>query len=235
MICLVTGSSRGLGKAIAIALGKRGHSVVVHCRDKKDEAEGVARQINASFTINADVADPDEVRRSVQYVIETAGGIDMLINNAGITKEALLLKTTEKDFEQVINTNLKGPFNFIRAAAPHMIKRNKGHIINISSLAGVKGMAGLSAYSASKAGLIGLSLTTAAELGRYNIMVNTVLPGFMLTDMGDSSGDKARAGALKQSIVDKFSDPDDVAEFICCLTETSGITGQVFNLDGRIL
>ena len=235
MVCLITGSSRGLGKVVALAFSKRGHQVVIHYKDRKNEAEEVASQIKDSFALKADVGDFNEVKTLVNDVINKWGRIDVLINNAGITKEALLIKTSEKDFDDVVNTNLKGPFNFIRTVGRHMMKQKSGHIINVSSFAGVKGKEGLSAYSASKAGLTGLTKTAAKELSRYNIMVNAVLPGYMLTDMGTEANDRAKETALKESLVKNFSEPDNVAEFICYLSETTGITGQVFNLDSRIL
>jgi len=235
MVCLITGSSRGLGKAIALALGRRGHRVVIHFRDKKSEAEAVASKIKESIVRQADVRNFNEVKSLVDEVVKQGGGIDVLVNNAGITKEALLMKTTEKDFDMVMDTNLKGAFNFMRAVTPHMVKQKSGHIISISSFAGLKGKAGLSAYSASKAGIIGLTKSAAQELSEHNIMVNAVLPGYMLTDMGIESNAKAKELALHDSLVKEFSDPDNVAEFICYLSGTKGITGQVFNLDSRIL
>lgn len=235
MVCLITGSSRGLGKSVALAFSKKGHQVVIHYKDRKNEAEEVASRINDSFALKADVRDFNEVKTLVNEVINKWGRIDALINNAGITKEALLIKTSEKDFDDLVNTNLKGPFNFIRAVGRHMMKQKNGHIINISSFAGLKGKEGLSAYSASKAGLIGLTKTAAKELNRYNIMVNAVLPGYMLTDMGIEASDRAKERALKESLVKNYSEPDNVAEFICYLSGTTGITGQVFNLDSRIL
>lgn len=235
MVCLITGSSRGLGKAIALALGRRGHRVVIHYKDKKSEAEAVSSQIKESIVLQADVRYPNEVKELIDAVIKKWGRIDVLVNNAGITKEALLIKTSGQDFDDVINTNLKGPFNFIRAAGRHMMKQKSGHIINISSYAGVKGKEGLAAYSAAKAGLTGLTKNAARELSRYNIMVNAVLPGYMLTDMGIESGDKAKASALQESLVKEYSNSENVAEFICYLSGTTGITGQVFNLDSRIL
>ncbi len=235
MVCLITGSSRGLGKAVALAFGKRGHRVVVHYKEKKEEAEKVASQIEEAIALKSDVRDFEEVKNLVDEVIDKWGRIDILVNNAGVTKEALLLRTSEGDFDNVIATNLKGSFNLIRTVSRHMVRQKKGHIINIASITGIKGREGLSAYSASKAGLIGLTLTTAAELSRYNIMVNAVLPGYMPTDMGTGSSNRAKEMALKDSLVKKISDPDKVAEFICYLSGTSGITGQVFNLDSRII
>jgi 3-oxoacyl-[acyl-carrier protein] reductase len=235
MVCLITGSSRGLGRSIALALGKKGHRIALHYKEKKTEAENVASQIKDAIVLGADVSNPSEVNELINKIIHTWGRIDLLVNNAGTTKEALLLKTTERDFQSLLNVNLKGPFNVIRAAARYMIKNKNGHIINISSIAGVKGKEGLSAYAASKAGLIGLTMTAASEMIRYNIMVNAVLPGFMLTDMGAASGNRAKNAALKDSLAGDFSNPDRVAGFICFLAESKGITGQVFNLDSRPL
>lgn len=235
MVCLVTGSSRGLGKAIALSFGRKGHQVIIHYKDRDDEAGDVASQIKESLTIKADVRNFPEVKNLIDEVIKKWGRIDVLVNNAGITHEALLLRTSENDFDDVIATNLNGPFNFIRAAVPYMMKQKGGHIINISSIAGIKGTAGLSAYSASKAGLIGLTFAAAKELSRYNIMVNAVLPGYMLTDMGIDSSNRAKEKALEESLIKDFSHPENAAGFICYLSETTGITGQVFNLDSRVL
>ena len=235
MVCLVTGSSRGLGKAIALALGKEGHQVVVHCRYREKEALQVASLIHNSILLKADVRSGMEVKILVDEVIARWERIDVLVNNAGITKEALLIKTSEQDFDEIVHTNLKGPFNFIRAVGCYMMRQESGHIINISSYAGVKGKEGLSAYSASKAGLIGLTKSAAREFSKYNIMVNTVLPGYMLTDMGVEAGNKAKEFALQESLVNEYSNPGNIAEFICYLAGTTGITGQVFNLDGRVL
>lgn len=235
MVCLITGSSRGLGKAIALAMGSKGHQIVVHYRNSRKEAEDVASQIEESIVVQADVRAASEVKALVDEVVLKWKRIDVLVNNAGITKESLLMKTSEQEFDEIVQTNLKGPFNFTRAAGRYMMKQKSGHIINISSYAGVKGKEGLSAYSASKAGLVGLTKTTAREFSRYNIMVNAVLPGYMLTDMGTEAGDRAREFAVRESIVKEYSSPDNVAEFICYLSGTTGITGQVFNLDGRVI
>jgi len=235
MVCLVTGSSRGLGKAIALAFGKRGNRVIVHYKEKRVEAEKTASLLQDAVVLQADSRNYSEVKKLADDTVKSLGSIDVLVNNAGIVKEALLLKTSEDDFDEAVSVNLKGSFNFTRAVARHMIRQKKGHIINIGSIAGIKGRAGLSAYSASKAGLIGLTLSSARELGRYNIMVNMVLPGYMLTDMGMTSHEKAKESALKNSLIREYSNPKNVAEFICYLAGTSGITGQIFNLDSRII
>lgn len=235
MVCLITGSSRGLGKAIALAFGKRGNRVAVHYKDRKHDAESVASQIRESLVLQADVKEAQEVKTLIDKIIEEWGVIDLLVNNAGITKESLLIKTSENDFDDIVNTNLKGAFLLTRTVARHMMKQRSGQIINISSFAGLKGKQGLSVYSAAKAGLLGLTRTSAIELSRYNIMVNAVLPGYMLTDMGSCSTEIAKEDALQDSLSKKYSEPDHVAEFICFLSERKGITGQVFNLDSRIV
>jgi 3-oxoacyl-[acyl-carrier protein] reductase len=235
MVCLITGSSRGLGQAIALALGKRGHRVAIHYREHQKEAEETASALQDAMTLGGDVRNSSEVKHIVEKVVKRWGSIDLLVNNAGITKESLLIKTSEKEFDDIIATNLKGAFYFTRSVVSPMMKQKKGHIINISSFAGLKGGIGLSAYAASKAGLIGLTLSAAAEMSRYNIMVNAVLPGYMLTNMGETSSTGAQEAALKESLAGTFSNPETVAEFICYLSETSGITGQVFNIDSRII
>ncbi len=235
MVCLITGSSRGLGKAIALAFGKRGNRVAVHYKDRKHDAESVASQIRESLVLQADVKESKEVKTLIDKIIKEWGTIDLLVNNAGITKESLLIKTSENDFDDIVNTNLKGAFLLTRTVARHMMKKRSGQIINISSFAGLKGKQGLSVYSAAKAGLLGLTRTSAIELSRYNIMVNAVLPGYMLTDMGNFSTKIAKEDALQDSLSKKYSEPDHVAEFIYFLSERKGITGQVFNLDSRIV
>ncbi len=235
MVCLITGSSRGLGKAVAIAFGSRGHRVVIHCKKNKSDAEDVASKMKESMVVEADVKNIHEVKPLVNEVVNRYGRIDVLVNNAGITKESLLIKTSEQDFDEVVNVNLKGPFNFIRIVGRHMMKQKSGSIINISSYAGVKGKEGLASYSASKAGLIGLTKTASREMAPFNVSVNAVLPGYMLTDMGAASSGKAREAALENSLIKEFSSPELVAEFIFNLTEMKEITGQVFNLDSRIV
>ena len=235
MVCLVTGASRGLGRAVAVEFGRNGHKVVVHYKDRKGDAENVAAMIRDAMVIRADVRVAGDVKSLVNEVIQKWDVIDVLVNNAGITKESLLIRTTEKEFDDVMNTNLKGPFQVTREAGRFMMKQKKGHIINISSLAGVAGKPGLSAYSASKAGIIGFTKTAARELSGYNIMVNAVMPGFMMTGMGIDSAVNAKDAAFNESLVKQFSRPEIAAGFIYYLAGQTGITGQVFNLDGRIL
>ena len=235
MVCLVTGSSKGLGKSIALALGKRNYSVAVHYHEDREGAEKTAEEIDDSIVLKGDVRDNHDVQALIKSVLDKWGRVDVLVNNAGITKESLLIRTSEKDFIEVMDTNLKGPFYMTQAVVKHMMKQKKGHIVNISSYAGIKGKQGLSAYASSKAALTGLTRSAALELGRYDIMVNAVLPGYMMTEMGSTSSAKALDQAVNESILKSYSNPDNVAEFICYLVNTTGITGQVFNLDSRII
>jgi len=235
MVSLVTGSSRGLGKAIALELGRRGASVIVHCKDRIAEAEKVASSLDHAIVLNADSQFYHEVEKLSDDAVKRMGRIDVLVNNAAIVKEALLLRTSEDDFDISVAVNLKGSFNFMRAVARHMIRQKSGHIINIGSITGMSGRAGLSAYSASKAGLIGLTLSSAKEFVKYNVMVNMILPGYMLTDMGMKSDDKAKRTALKESLIHEYSKPEYIAGFISYLVNTKGITGQIYNLDSRII
>jgi 3-oxoacyl-[acyl-carrier protein] reductase len=158
----------------------------------------------------------------------------VVINNAGITKDALLLRQSEEDWDSIIRTNLKGCFNIIKTMAPIMVKSGGGHIVNISSRSGVRGKAGQAAYSASKAALLGLTFTSAAELAADNIRVNAVLPGYMMTDMGVKAG-KAAAEAKGESVLKKLSGAAEIAGLIVSLLKTENVTGQVFSLDSRIL
>jgi 3-oxoacyl-[acyl-carrier protein] reductase len=163
-----------------------------------------------------------------------AGRLDVVISNAGITKDALLLRQSEEEWDSIIRTNLKGCFNIIKTMAPLMVKSGGGHIVNISSRSGLKGKAGQVAYSASKAALLGLTYTSAAELAVYNIRVNAVLPGFMTTDMGMKAV-RAMTEARGKSMIHRLSDPAEVAAMVVAIVNTGNITGQVFSLDSRIL
>ena len=173
-----------------------------------------------------------QVMGMAEEIKQRWGRLDLLVNNAGIARDALLLKATEEEWDEVMRINLRGCFNMVKVFAPVLKKTGGGHIVNMSSRSGLMGKAGQAAYSASKAALIGFTRSLAAELGRYNIKANAVLPGYMPTDMG-----KKAAGAIKRarekSMLGKLSDPAEVASFVVWLAETEGITGQVFSLDSR--
>ena len=232
---LITGASRGLGKQIALTLSARGYQVAVNYATSEKEACDVAEKAGgASFAVKADAGDVRQVKEMAIQIEKRFGRLDAVINNAGITKDNLLLRQSEDDWDRVINTNLKGCFNVMKVMAPLMKKSGGGHILNISSYSGVKGKAGQAAYSASKAALIGLSHTVARELAPYGIRVNVLLPGYMMTEMG-TGAQRAMEKAQEDSISKDLSDPQEVAEFVAYLLGTTNITGQVFSLDSRII
>ena len=234
-IALVTGASRGLGKEIALALLKKRYTVFINYLSASRDNSELLRSIGGDArAVRADVGDPVQVRGMADLIEKEAGGLDVVINNAGITKDALLIRQSEEEWDSVIRTNLKGCFNIIKTMAPLMVKSGGGHIVNISSRSGLKGKTGQAAYSASKAAILGLTYTSAAELAIYNIRVNAVMPGFMATDMGMKAF-RAMTEARGKSMINKLSDPAEVAAVVLAIVDTEDITGQVFSLDSRIL
>lgn len=232
-VAVITGSSRGLGKRIAVKLDEAGYDVAVNYLRTK-QVDGIASTAaNPSAAIKADMGNFREVKKMCEKVRKLWGRIDVLINNAGITKDALMVRYKEEDWDEVIRVNLKGCFNGIRAFTPLMIRSGGGHIVNIGSFSGLHGKEGQIAYGASKAAILGFTVTLAKELAEYGINVNCVLPGYMPTDMGAAAGasmEKAKA----QSILGSLANSDEVAAFIVWLVSTKRITGQVFSLDSRI-
>lgn len=234
-VALVTGASRGLGKQITYFLAKNRYSVIVNHLSSDKEASTIINDIgNDSIAIKADVRDTKQVKGMARQIEDKFERLDVIINNAGTAKDNLLLKQTEHEWDETISTNLKGCFNIIRILAPVMIKSGGGHIINISSYSGIKGKAGQPAYSASKAALFGLTYSAARELAEYNIRVNAIIPGYMMTEMGIRAH-KAIEIAKENSIMKRLSDPEEIAGFIVYLLSTENITGQVFSLDSRII
>jgi 3-oxoacyl-[acyl-carrier protein] reductase len=232
-VALVTGGSRGLGKEVALELAGVGYKVTVNYVKESSRAEEVLRLARGeAFAVRANVADMAQVLDMATEIMHRWGRLDLLINNAGITGDALLLKTTEEEWDKLMRINLRGCFNTVRVFAPFLKKMGGGHIVNVSSRSGLIGRAGQTAYSATKAALIGFTRSLAVDLGRYNIKVNAVLPGYMPTDMGNTA-----SGAIKhakeKSLIGKLSDPAEVASFITWLAGTEGITGQIFSLDSR--
>lgn len=230
---LVTGGSRGLGREIALTLGRMGYRVAVNYLKEKSQALNVLKGIAGdAVALRADVGDLADVKEMAGEIGKRWGRLDVLINNAGITRDSLLLRLSEGDWDAVIRTNLKGCFNTIKVFAPMMIDSGGGHIVNISSLSGLRGKEGQAAYSASKAALLGLTCSLAGELGGYNIKVNAVLPGYMPTEMGMSAV-KAAEKARSESLLNRLSNTKDVSEFVAWLIQTENITGQAFILDSR--
>ena len=234
LVAVVTGAARGLGKQIAVTLGKSGYHVVVNYTRSKSEAEELVLSMDGkALAVMADVGNSSEVQKMAENVFQKWGRVDLLINNAGIARDGLLLKYTENNWNEVMRVNLKGVYNSVKSFAPLMIQSGGGHIVNIASSSGLRGKAGQAAYSASKAALIGLTTTLARELGGFHVKVNAVLPGYMATEMGGGAED-AMSKAREESIINCLSDPDEVAGFIQYLVTTHTITGQVFCLDSRI-
>lgn len=236
---IVTGASRGLGKAIALRFGAAGDRVAITFRASESEAHAVAEVITtsggAALAIRADARDPSAVEQMISTVLERWGCIDVLVNNAGIVRDGLVLRMTEQDWDAVVDTDLKGPFVGIRSVVPPMVKQRGGHIINISSIAGVQGRIGQVSYSAAKAGLIGLTKSAARELGRYNIKANVVLPGYIETAMGRSIAGLIAEQVLRDNALGRANDLEEVAEFVYRLSLMNNVSGQIFNLDSRII
>ncbi|MDP2156928.1 MAG: SDR family oxidoreductase, partial [Nitrospirota bacterium] len=210
------------------------HIAVNYLNSEENAREIINQADDRAISFKADVGDSSQVNNMIERIEQRFGRLDVLVNNAGITKDSLLIRQSETEWDAVIRTNLTGCFNLIRAATPLMINSGNGHIINISSYSGVKGKAGQAAYSASKAGLVGLTISAAHELGPHNIRVNAVIPGYMLTGMG-AAAIAAIKEAEEQSVLKALSAPADVARCIVYIARTSYITGQVLSLDSRIL
>ncbi len=233
-VAIVTGASRGLGREVALALGRSGYNVAVNYRHSSEEAGEVVLSTGPrSIGVRADAGSFRDVEEMARKVYEKWGRIDVLINNAAITRDGLMIKCGEDDWDEVFRVNLKGCFNTVKAVAPFMIQARSGHIINISSRSGLRGKTGQAAYSASKASVIGFTYSLAKELGEYNIKVNCVLPGYMPTGMG-TRAQGAMKQAREESILGCLSDPGEVAGFIAYLVTTETVTGQVFCLDSRV-
>lgn len=237
-IVLVTGGSRGIGAAIAKALAKEGAAVVINYNGSRERAKAVAEEIRASGgkaeIYQCNVADFDACGEMIKTLIQKYGRIDILVNNAGITKDGLLVKMTEQDFDAVIDTNLKGAFHTIRHMSRYFLKQKSGKIINISSVSGIMGNAGQANYSASKAGIIGLTKSAARELASRGINVNAIAPGFIATDMTDSMPKEAREKMIEKIPLNRIGRPEEIADLAVFLASDKAdyITGQVFAVDG---
>ncbi|WP_027356541.1 3-oxoacyl-[acyl-carrier-protein] reductase [Desulfofundulus thermocisternus] len=237
---IVTGASRGIGRAIALALARAGADVVVNYNGQAAAAEEVAARIREmgrqAVTCRADVSIPAEAVKLVNVAVEQLGAVHILVNNAGITRDNLVMRLAEEDWDRVLEVNLKGAFNTIKAASRLMLKARWGRIINISSIVGITGNAGQASYAASKAGLIGLTKAVARELGSRNITVNAVAPGFILTDMTASLPENVKEKMLGQVALGRFGQPEEVAAVVVFLaSEGAGyITGQTIVVDGGL-
>ena len=237
-VALVTGAGRGIGREIALTLAEYGADVIVNYNGSKEKAEEVAAEIEKmgrkAAAVQCSVADYEACGKMITDMLADFGHIDILVNNAGITKDNLVIKMTEEDFDAIISTNLKGTFNTIKHMYRPLIKQKSGRIINLSSVSGVLGNAGQANYSASKAGVIGLTKSMARELASRNITVNAVAPGYIDTDMTQAMMDAAKEATLQQIPLKRVGTPRDIAETVAFLAsdKASYITGQVISVDG---
>lgn len=240
-VALITGATRGIGKQIAITLAKNGYDIAINYRTENDDLKNTKQEIEKNnvkcLAVKGDVAIFEDCEKFVEEVIKEFGKIDVLVNNAGITRDTLIMRMKKEDFESVINTNLVGTFNVTKNVISHMIKARFGKIINISSVVGVYGNAGQTNYAASKAGIIGFTKSLAKEVASRNILVNAVAPGFIETGMTDVLKDEIKQDIQKNIPLKRIGTPQDVANVVNFLAseDSSYITGQVINIDGGML
>jgi 3-oxoacyl-[acyl-carrier protein] reductase len=230
-LALVTGGSRGIGRAIALELGRAGAEVVVGYRTGREEAEAVASEIGGR-AVEADVSDAE----SAKALVEAAGDLDVLVNNAGLTRDGLLVRMSDEDWRTVIDTNLSSVFYTCRAAARPMMRKRAGSIVNVSSIVGVHGNWGQTNYAASKAGIIGFTKSLARELGSRNVRANIVAPGYVKTQLTDVLPEEATAAMLTNTPLGRLGDPEDVAGAVrfLCSDAAAFVTGDVLLVDGGL-
>lgn len=240
-VALITGATRGIGRQIAITLSKEGYHIALNYRKENEELNNVKKEIEENqvecLAVKGDVSNFDDCEELVNQVIEKFGKIDVLVNNAGITKDMLLMRMKKEDFEQVIDVNLVGTFNVTKNVLSHMVKARSGRIINISSVVGISGNAGQTNYAASKAGIIGFTKSLAKEVASRNILVNAIAPGFIETSMTEVLKEEVKEEIAKSIPLKRMGTAQDVANSVKFLTseDSSYITGQVIQVDGGML
>lgn len=240
-VALITGGTRGIGKEIALKLSREGFDIAINYRKESDELKSLKEKIEDNnvkcLFVQGDVSNFDDCERFVKETVEGLGSIDVLVNNAGITRDMLLMRMKKEDFNQVIDTNLVGTFNVTKNVISYMMKARKGNIVNISSVVGISGNAGQTNYSASKAGIIGFTKSLAKEVASRNIRVNAVAPGFIETSMTDVLKDEVKEEIAKNIPLKRMGKAEDVANVVKFLVskDSSYITGQVINVDGGML
>lgn len=240
-VVLVTGGSRGIGKEVAMKYAENGYDVVINYVSDRTDVESLKKEFDEkgveSLILKADVSKADEVENLVKQTIEKFGKIDVLVNNAGITKDNLLMRMSEEEFDKVIEINLKGTYLVTKIVTKYMMKKRSGSIINLSSVVGVSGNSGQCNYSASKAGIIGFTKSVAKELASRNIRANAVAPGFIETDMTNVLSDSVKESIYNQIPLKRMGKAKEVANLIYFLgsEQSSYITGQVINIDGGMV
>ena len=239
-VAMITGGTRGIGKAIAKIFSDNGYDLIINYVSNKTDLtklENDLKNNNEILFVRANVGELNSVEEAVKKAIEKFGKIDVLVNNAGITRDNLIMRMKEEEFDQVINTNLKGTFNVTKSVVPYMMKKREGRIVNISSVVGVSGNAGQCNYAASKAGIIGFTKSIAKELASRNILVNAVAPGFIDTDMTECLNDKVKESINNQIPLKRMGTPEEIAKAVYFLASSDNtyITGQVLNIDGGML
>lgn len=240
-VAVVTGASRGIGRAIALKLADEGAKVVVNYSGSQAKAEEVVATIQENggeaIAVQASVSQTEEVTALMDAAVKTFGSLDILVNNAGITRDNLIMRMKEDEWDDVLNTNLKGVFLCTKAVTRQMMKQRAGRIINISSIVGVAGNAGQANYVAAKAGVIGLTKTTAKELASRNILVNAIAPGFIETEMTEQLPEDIKQGMLTQIPLAKLGQPEDIAKAVAFLAsdDANYMTGQTLHIDGGMV
>lgn len=240
-VVLITGATRGIGKQIALTLSKEGYNIALNYRTANDDLEKLKKEIRENnvkvLAVQGDVSNYEDCEKVVKETITEFGKIDVLVNNAGITKDMLIARMKEEDFKQVIDVNLGGTFNITKNVVSYMMKARYGRIINLSSVVGISGNAGQSNYAASKAGIIGFTKSLAKELASRNILVNAIAPGFIETSMTEVLKDEIKEEIAKSIPLKRMGKPEDVANLVKFLAsdDSSYITGQVINIDGGML
>lgn len=239
-VAVITGGTRGIGKAIAKIFSQNGYNLVINYVSENTDIESLEKEIknnNEILFVRANVSKFDEAENLVKNAIERFGKIDVLVNNAGITRDNLILRMKEEDFDSVISTNLKGTFNVTKNAVSYMMKKRTGKIVNISSVVGVSGNAGQCNYAASKAGIIGFTKSIAKELASRGILANCIAPGFIGTDMTEVLSDAVKENINNQIPLKRMGSPEEIAKAVYFLggEENTYITGQVLNVDGGMI
>lgn len=240
-VAMITGATRGIGKQIALTLANEGYNIVLNYRTENDELKQLKNEIENKkvkcLTVQGDVTNFEDCKQMIESAIKEFGKVDVLVNNAGITKDMLLARMKEEDFKQVIDVNLVGTFNMTKNVISYMMKARNGRIINISSVVGIAGNAGQTNYSASKAGIIGFTKSLAKEVASRNILVNAVAPGFIETNMTDVLKQEVKDEIAKNIPLKRMGTPQDVANVVKFLAseDSSYITGQVISVDGGMI